>query len=452
MALPPGPELLPMLQTFQWMRRPTQFLDECHARFGDTFTIRFAGLQQAIVILADPAAIREVFAAGHEAMHAGEANVFLGPFLGKNSLLLLDDEEHVRQRKLLLPPFHGERMQAYGREMIAQTDLAIDRWKVGEAFPIHPEFRSITLQIILRTVFGMEEGERRRKLSTLLADALDIVEDPSLLMPFMQVDLGRFSAWGRYQIFARQIDEIIMSVIDERRRDPHANAHTDILSMLLAARDEQGAPMTDEELRDELITLLVAGHETTATALAWTFRWLLECRGVLDRIVEDIEAHDAQGAPERIAKLDLLDRTVRESLRLQPIIPVVGRILRRPMLISGHDLPSGTMVAPAILLVHRRPSLYPNPKVFDPDRFLKFKPSPSEWFPFGGGNRRCIGMAFALHEMKMVVATVLARTTMKLAPGAGVAIKRRAITLTPPEGLPVIVTDRRPAHEGARAA
>ncbi len=439
---------MPIFQTLSWMRTPMQFMEECQARHGDFFTIRFAGLHRAIVIVADPTAIREVFASDHDAMHAGEANIFLGPFLGKHSLILLDGKPHARHRKLLMPPFHGERMQAYGREMIARTEAVIDDFPVGAPFPLHPSCRDVTLQIILRTVFGMEDEHERITLSQLLGEALDIVEDPVLLMPFFQVDLGRLTKWGRYRHLAGQVDALLLGQI-ERRRSQGTKGRSDILSMLLDARDENGAPMSDEELRDELITLLVAGHETTATALAWTFRWLLERRDVMTRLRAEAIENDAIGVPERIAKLDLLDATIKEALRLQPIIPLVGRVLKEPLTLGGFELPVDTMVAPSIYLVHRRPGLYPQPRTFDPDRFLAFRPSPTEFFPFGGGIRKCIGMSFALYEMKMVLTTILARTEMRLAPGASVKVKRRAITLAPPEGLPVVVTSKRTTHPRA---
>jgi cytochrome P450 len=419
-----------------------RLFDDYHARFGDVFSLRLRGVPGTIIMVSDPDVIREVFAEGHDTLHAGEANVVLKPFLGEHSLLLLDDQPHVRQRKLLMPPFHGERMQQYGREMIAQTEASIDRWPVGKPFALQSEFRSITLQIILRTVFGLSEGPRLQRFSTLLARTLDAAENPFLLLPALQIEISPRFGWGRFMHGAREVDKMLFEEIARRRREGTAGRN-DILSLLVAARDEAGEGMTDAELRDELITLLVAGHETTATALAWTFRFLLESRGALDELHAEITASEAAGRPDRIGKLELLDATIKESLRLQPVIPMVGRVTKKAIRIKEWEIPAGNHIAPNIYLVHRSPEVYPNPRVFDPHRFVSRKPSASEWFPFGGGNRRCIGMAFALYEMKMVVATVLSRAVLRLAPGAAVSVTRRAITLTPTDGLRVVVVDKR---------
>lgn len=439
---PPGPGLLSALEMLRWLRQPMKLFDDYHARYGDVFGLRLRGVPGTIVIVSDPDAIRDVFAEGHDTMHAGEANVFLKPFLGEHSLLLLDDQAHVRQRKLLMPPFHGERMQQYGREMIAQTEAAIDRWPVGRTFAIQPDFRAITLQIILRTVFGMTDGPRLQRMSAMLAETLDAAENPFLLLPPLQIEISPRFGWGRFMRHAREVDRLMYEEI-ARRRSEGTRGRNDVLSMLLEARDEEGRPMTDAELRDELVTLTVAGHETTATALAWTFRFLLESREAMETLVGEIGAADAVGRPDRIAKLEWLDATIKESLRLQPVIPMVGRVVKKPFVLKGWEIPPGNAIAPNVYLVHRNASVYPNPQVFDPRRFVDRKPSPSEWFPFGGGNRRCIGMAFALYEMKMVVATVVSRVVLRLAPGAPISATRRAITLTPADGLPVVVVDKR---------
>jgi cytochrome P450 len=440
--------MLSPIDLVRWLRRPMQLFDDYHARFGDVFSFRLRGVPGSVVVVADPDAVRDVFAEGHETMHAGEANAVLKPFMGEQSLILLDDQPHVRQRKLLMPPFHGERMQQYGREMIAQTEASIDRWPVGSPFSIQSQFRAVTLQIILRTVFGLEEGPRLQRLSALLARTLDAAEDPFLLLPPLQIEISPRFGWGRFKHGAREVDTMLFEEI-ARRRQEGTKERTDILSLLLDARDESGEAMTDVELRDELVTLLVAGHETTATALAWTFRFLLESRACLDELHAEIASSEATNRPDRIGKLDLLDATIKESLRLQPVIPMVGRVTKKPFVVKGWEIPPGNMIAPNIYLVHRRADVYPNPRVFRPRRFLERKPSASEWFPFGGGNRRCIGMAFALYEMKMVVATVLSRVVLRLAPGASVSATRRAITLTPADGLRVVVVDKATRTDGA---
>ncbi len=446
MALPPGPALHPVLQVVRWVRNPFRVMDECHARFGDTFTLRLPPFGKMVVV-SNPDDVKEVFALGSDEGHAGKANFVLKPFLGEHSVLLLDGAEHLRQRKMMLPSFHGERMQAYGQSM---TDLAhdsIDNWPIGAGFGVHRPMQQITLQVIVRTVFGIGEGPRFAALSDVLTRALDAGAWPGLLFPFLQRDLGPLSPWGKFVRLQRRASEILRGEI-RRGRESGTAGRTDVLAMLLDARDDAGRPLTEDEVHDELTTLLLAGHETTATSLAWALRWILPDRGLVERLRDELRT--AEGDPARVAKLELLDATVREALRLQPIIPVVGRVLQRPMTIGGRDYKEGTLVAPAVYLVHQRPSLYPDPRAFRPERFLRFKPGPSEWLPFGGGLRRCIGAAFALYEMKMVLASMLPRVDARLA-DERVAMSRRGVTLTPTGGLRIVVTARRPRPDVTRA-
>ncbi len=418
---------------WRWIRTPFELLQSCHARFGDIFTINLPFNENiGLVAIADPAAIKEIFSLGPDEAHAGEANIVLRPFLGHNSLLLLDGDAHIRHRKMILPAFHGERMLAYGRTMMDLARAAIERMPMGRPFPVHTPMQSLTLQIIVRTVFGVEEGERFAELADRLARSLDASAWPGLLFPFMQRDLGPLSPWGRWVRLRDRASELIMAEI-ARARAAKDRGRTDVLSMMLETE------LSDEEIHDELVTLLVAGHETTATSLAWALRWILPNRRLLGELREEIVA--AGDDPAKIAKLELLDDTVRETLRLQPVIPMVGRVIKKPMSILGWDLPRNTLVAPSIHLVHRRPSLYPRPDEFDPRRFRTFKPAAWELLPFGGGLRKCIGASFAIYEMKMVLATLLPRVEMHLA-RTDVRVARRSITLTPSHGLPVVVTSR----------
>jgi cytochrome P450 len=420
----------------------------CQARFGDAFTMRLPGMPSGVVVVADPLAVKEVFGMGPEEGHAGKANFLLKPLLGEHSLLLLDGAEHIRQRKMILPAFHGERMHAYGRTMLDVTHQSIDGWPLGRTFPVHRPMQDITLQIILRTVFGVEEGPRLAELADALKGMLDATANPILLFPFMQRDLGPLSPWGRVRRQARRASDILRSEI-RRGREKGSSGRLDVLAMMLDARDDKGRPLSEDEVHDELVTLLVAGHETTATALAWTLRWLLPDRALVGRLNDEIAS--AGPDPMRVAKLPLLDATVKEGLRLQPVIPMVGRVLQEPMKIGGLDLPAGALVAPSIYLVHRRPSLYPEPERFRPERFLDFKPAPWEWLPFGGGIRKCVGAAFAMYEMKMVLAAMLPRVEMRLASDR-VREVRRTITVTPEGGLPVVLTAKRSRAAGAKAA
>jgi cytochrome P450 len=349
---------------------------------------------------------------------------------------------------MILPAFHGERMHAYGRTMLEMTHDSIDGWPLGSVFPVHRPMQAITLQVILRTVFGIEEGPRFAELGKVLRKMLDATANPILLLPFLQRDLGPFSPWGRFLRQSRRSSAILRAEI-RRGHEMGTAGRSDVLAMMLDARDEAGRPLGEDEVHDELVTLLVAGHETTATALAWTLRWLLPDRTLVARLKDEIAS--AAGDPLKLAKLELLDATVKEALRLQPVIPMVGRVLQQPARIGTLDLPAGTAVAASIYLVHQRPSLYPEPRRFRPERFLGFKPAAWEFLPFGGGLRKCVGAAFAIYEMKMVLAAMLPRVEMRLAVDR-VRNVRRAITITPEGGLPVVLTAKRSRMWGAKAA
>jgi len=448
MPLPPGPSTPPALQVLRWIRSPFRVMAECQARFGDTFTMRLPRMPSGVVVVSDPAAVKDVFGMGPDEGHAGKANFVLKPLVGEHSLLLLDGAEHLRQRKMILPAFHGERMHAYGRTMLDVANQSIDAWPLGHTFPVHRPMQDITLQVILRTVFGVEEGPRFTELADALKGMLDAGANPILLFPFMQRDLGPISPWGRFKRQARRASDILRSEI-RRGREKGSSGRLDVLAMMLDARDDKGRPLSEDEVHDELVTLLVAGHETTATALAWTLRWLLPDRELIGRLNDEIASAGLD--PMRVAKLPLLDATIKEALRLQPVIPMVGRVLQEPMRIGGLDLPTGALVAASIYLVHRRPSLYPEPERFRPERFLDFKPAAWEWLPFGGGIRKCVGAAFAMYEMKMVLAAMLPRVEMRLAVDR-VRNVRRAITITPEGGLPVVLTAKRSRAASANAA
>ncbi len=437
-ALPPGPRLPAIVQFLHMGFRPTAFLEECARRWGDPFTLHIPA-RPPLVMFSDPDAIREIFTGDPETLHAGEANSILGPIVGEHSLLLLDGPRHLRHRRLVLPPFHGERMQAYGRIMREITDRAIDAWPVARPFPIHEQTQAITLDVILRTVFGLEEGEtlvtlreRLRRLTTFVSGTLGVL----LLMPWLQRDLGPLTPGGRFARLAREIDDILFAEI-ARRRAEGDTGRDDILSMLIAARDEDGQPMSDQELRDEMVTLLLAGHETTATSLAWAFHRLLGRPEVLDRLRAELGGRRVE--PEEVGRLEYLDAVIKETARLNPVIVNVGRRLQAPMRIGGHDLPAGVVASPCIYLTHRRADLWPEPERFDPDRFLGARPSPYAFFPFGGGVRRCIGAAFASYEMKIVLAEILARVELRIAPGYTARTVRRTVTLAPSDGMPVLV-------------
>jgi cytochrome P450 len=438
-TLPAGPKLPAGLQLLNWIYRPIAFMESCARRYGDCFVVRFP-MNPPLVFFSAPEAIKDIFTGDPEKLPAGETRAILRPLVGQHSVLVTDGARHTQQRKLMMPPFHGERMHAYGEVMREITDRAIERWPVGKAFPIQPEMQDITLNVILRTVFGVEEGEELVHLRQLLTDMLTLSTNPLTLLPWLPRLFGLLTGKKRIDQLMREIDQALFAEIAQRRAAGTAG-RTDVLSLLLDARDEAGQPMSDVELRDQLITLLVAGHETTATSLSWTFHRLLQHPPVLEKLKHELQSVIGNGSlqPQHAQKLDYLDAVIKEAQRLIPIVPIVGRMLHEPLRIGGHDLPTGVVAAPCIYLTHHRTDLWPDPTRFDPDRFLGKRPSPYEFFPFGGGNRYCLGAAFALYEMKIVLAQVVSRVTLRSAPGHKVRMVRRGVTFAPSEGMPVVL-------------
>ena len=394
------------------------------------------------VVTRDPEAIRTVFTTSGEALRAGEAGAqILRPLVGDSSVLVLDGAAHLRQRRLMLPSFHGERMKAYAEAMQEVTAEVVAGWPQAVPFAVHPSMQQITLQVIVRTVFGIDEHARMKELGDQLTRILEVGSRPSLLGALLPS--RRVGPWARFLREKARGDAMVYEEIRRRRELGDAAGRTDVLSLLLEARDEDGQPMTDEEIRDELITLLVAGHETTATSMAWTLERMLSHRAVWERARAEVASvvGDAPVTDEQVGRLVWLDAVIKESLRLRPIIPMVARRLVVPMAFGGFDLPAGTIIAPSIYLTQRRPDVYPQPDRFMPERFLGVKPDPYTWLPFGGGIRRCLGMAFALYEMKIVLATILQRVELELAPGASDRMARRSITFAPADGARVVVVN-----------
>jgi len=438
-TLPPGPKGPSALVAARFLLRGPHYLEKCRDRYGDVFTIRF-NTGRVAVIAGDPAIAKEVFQSSPDDLHAGAGNIILKPILGPRSVLLLDGPEHLRQRKLMLPPFHGERMRAYGEAMTEIAERHISNWPVGESFAVHPTMQTITLEIILRTVFGVEEPQRVAQLGAPLKALLNSTDHPLRLisLQFASSENRRpRSPWGRVYALLRPADEMVYDEIRAHREGGEDLAERDdILSLLMSARDEDGNGLTDRELRDELMTLLVAGHETTATALAWTLERLVRHPDVLARLHEEQEA----GGHE------YLDAVIKETLRLRPVVPGVVRMLQRPMTIGGMDLPKGVNIAPSIYLIHRRPDVYPDPEAFKPERFLGDDvPSTYEWLPFGGSVRRCLGASFALYEMRMVLGAILRQATLETTVAASEKVRRRFVTFTPEHGGRIGLTQLTPA-------
>jgi cytochrome P450 len=435
-ALPPGPSIAASKQALAWVFRPEWLLERAQRECGELFTVHLP--LGPIVAVSDPQAIKQVFTGDPSVMRAGEGNRPLEPVVGRESLLLLDGPRHLRRRRLLLPPFHGERLQGYAGDMarIAAEDIAT--WPLNTPFPLEPRMRAITLAIIVRVVFGIEDAERAAALRDLIPRLLpDGGLSWLVLLPALRRDLGPRSPWRRFLDARAAVDALLLAEIAARRADVRLAERADVLSLLLQARDEHGAPLTDRELRDELMTLLLAGHETTATALAWTFALLHRHPEAMGRARE--EARQTHGTTE---PTPYLDAAAAETLRLKPPLPLAVRRLSEPVELSGRTIPAGARVAPCIYLTHRRADLYPAPLAFRPDRFAGTTPETYAWLPFGGGIRRCIGAAFAQLELRAVLRTVLATTELQPGSRRHERTRRRAIVLSPSHGARTVVLSR----------
>jgi cytochrome P450 len=382
------------------------------------------------VILAHPDAVREVFGHGPDELDSGQANFPLRPILGTRNVLLLDGAEHLRRRKLVLPPFHGERMKAYAGIVSGVTREDLACWAVGEPFPVLPHMQAITFEVIMRAVFGIEESGRLDRLRRVLRDFLSWTTNWRRALVFGFLGPERVMALRGFRHQLAEVDAEVLGEIARRRKAPDLADREDVLSMLLQARDEERRPLSDRELRDELVTLLVAGHETTAAALTWALAELAAAPLVQERL-----ARGEDGLSEAV---------VTETLRLHPPVPLGAlRRLRGPLRIFGHDLPAATTVAACALLVHRRPDLYEEPDEFMPDRFIGSKPPPGGWLPFGGGVRRCVGAAFAQFEARLVLEAVARRFELAQPPGRQpIGIGRRGIVLVPRRGGRLVATAR----------
>jgi cytochrome P450 len=437
-SLPPGPSSPAILQGIRYIRDPLGFLSDYRRRYGDIFTISFPFFGR-IVYVAGPDLVKRVFTGAPDQFHAGEGNAtVLEPALGPNSVLTLDDEPHMRQRKLLLPPFHGERVRRYGQLIHEITLEEMESWPVGTPFALRTHTQRITLAVILRAVFGVHDRERVERAGQLIDEFAERVE-LIIKFPSLQRRLGRFSPWNRFLRARANLDEFIYEEISLRRAETDREERDDVLSLLLKARHDDGTPMSDEELRDELVTVIGAGHETTATALAWAMERLLRTPRAMTLLKESIERGED----------DYLDATIKETLRVRPVILDVVRKLTAPAEIGGYELPAGTFVLPAIAALHYREDLFPEPHEFRPERFLDGKADNYAWIPFGGGVRRCIGAAFAEYEMRIVLKAILQRADLSAPDPKPERVKPRNITLAPGKGARVQLD--RPLHPAAEA-
>jgi cytochrome P450 family 135 len=432
-AFPPGPSEAPAIQTARWLLRPIAFMESCRRRFGDAFSVHFLGFERPMVMLSDPEAVRALYTAHEHGLPPGRS-VALLPVMGPGSVLLLEGKEHIARRKLMLPPFHGERMRSYEATVREVTEREIDGWSGnGERpFALHPRMQAITLEVILKAVFGVTDPERDARLHERLPQLLGDTASPALqFRVLLSRRIGRGDPLASLRELIGEIDELLLAEIAERRvdTDPIRPEREDILSLLVAARFEDRSEMSDREVRDQLITLLLAGHETTATALAWTFDLLLRNPAALARLTAEVDAGEEDS---------YLRAVISESLRLRPVVPLAGRRLATDLNVDGMSLPAGTDVTPAIWLTHTRPDLYPEPYAFRPERFLEGEGghpiNKYGWIPFGGGIRRCLGAAFAEMEMRIVLEAVLQRRALSPASTHAERVTRRNVTFSPRNG------------------
>ncbi len=437
MDLPPGPALPRTLQTIGWWSRTVPFLERCRARYGKRFTLRL--LQSPpFVYHSEPDHIREIFTAPPEVLHPGEGARLLEPVVGANSVILLDEGAHLNQRKLMLPAFHGEKMQRLSGLMREVTVREVESWPRGETIALHPRLQALTLEIILQAVFGLSSGERLDAMRERLTGILRFGANPASTLPMLQ----RGRTWREFERGRDDADAMIYETIDERRANGDEE-RDDVLAMLLEARHEDGSPMSPLELRDELMTLLVAGHETTASELAWAFERLTRMPEVLARLTDEVDSGDDDA---------YVIATVQETLRRRPVLPnAAPRLVMEPVEIGGWSYEPGVSLIADAYLVHHDPDLYPDPYAFRPERFLKEPPGTYTWIPFGGGRRRCLGASFAQLEMKIVLREVLARNELAPATPAAEGARRRSITLSPREGGRAVLRARHPARVPAAA-
>lgn len=444
-------------QKLQWVGDPIGYMQTAARQHPDIFAARVVGFGGSLVFVNHPQAIQEILTNDASASARsssrrsyaapGNLNGILSPLLGDYSVIMLDGDRHRRRRQLLMPPFHGERMRAYGQLICELTANAFDQLPLNRPFSARTVMQEISLDIIMQAVFGIAKGERFQQLKRLLASMSDLFRSPLsssiLFFPILQQDLGAWSPWGNFVRERQQINEITYREIAERRSHPDSD-RIDILSLLMAARDEAGQPMTDQELRDELMTLLFAGHETTATAMSWALYWTHRLPNVRETLLQELATLGDTPDPIEIFRLPYLTAICNETLRIHPVAMLTfPRVVQNPVVLLGHHLEPGTTVVGCMYLVHQREDLYPNPQQFRPERFLERQFSPYEFMPFGGGARRCIGEALAMYELKLALFTIFSRYELVLANAQPEYPRRRGVTLAPARGVKMVLKRKR---------
>ena len=437
-------DTIPLLQQIQWVTDPVGYMETAAQKYPDIFTSEVIGSGNSIVFVNEPQAIQQILTNDRKQFSApGKLNELLKPILGNSSVIMLDGDRHKKRRQLVMPAFHGSRMQNYGQLIFDLTTKVFDSLLVNkpanQTFLAREAMQDISLQVILQSVFGLYDGDRCQQLKMLMTKMTQLFASPLtsalLFFPSLQKDMGVWSPWGNFIHQRKQIDKLIYLEIAERRANPDSS-RTDILSMLLAASDEEGQSLSDAELRDELLALLLAGHETTATAMSWALYWIHRLPDVKQKLLKELESISDRTDFMSIFRLPYLTAVCNEALRIYPVAMLTfPRVVEEPTELLGHKLELKTIVIGCIYLLHHREDLYPNSQQFNPDRFLERSFSPYEFMPFGGGVRRCVGEALAQFEMKIVLATILSRYSLELCDRAPVKPQRRGVTLAPTGGI-----------------
>lgn len=444
--IPDGSKTPRWLQKIQWTMDSLSFMDAAAQRYGDIFNAPVIGNTPTLLLVSNPQALQQIFSSDTKQFTA-PAHQLLQPLVGSHSIFVLEGDRHRHDRKLLMPPFHGDRMRTYGQLIVDLTEKRFAKLLPNQTFTARSLMQDISMEVILKVVFGLSDGERFRQLKQHITALMDAFKSPFLagllFFPSLQKDLGTWSPWGYVCHLQRQIKDLLYAEIKERR-EQHDASRTDILSLLLCARDEAGEGMTDVELHDELMTLLLAGHETTATALAWALYWVHKFPNIRDRVLQELETLGDNPEPSSIARLPYLTAVCHETLRIYPVgVLTVPRAVKEPVELMGYPLEPGTTVYGCIYLTHHREDIYPDSKQFKPERFLERQFSPYEFLPFGGGIRRCIGEALALFEMKLVLATIVRHYELALADQRPERPKRQAVTFAPERGVKMVVRSQR---------
>jgi cytochrome P450 family 135 len=430
---PPGPREPGAAQMLKWMFRPIPFMERCRDRYGPIFKIRI-GAASAVVV-ADPEGAKQVLAGHPEVFYSGAANQLFRPVVGASSLLLLDGADHMRHRKILLPSFRGNHIQQYTDLIESVTQRRALDWPTGEKFALSPEMEAITFETIAKVIFGAEGDPREERLGELIPDMMDRSDSPFTLLPKMRRDVAGLSPFARLMKVVDEIDDLLYDAIAERAADPLLEERDDVLSALLLATHEDGTALSEQEIRDELLTLMMAGYETTTSALTWSFERLVRSPTVMARLLDEIDR----------GEVEYLDAVVQEVLRQRPVVPIVARKIRAPVEIHGYTMPKGTVLMACVYLVHNDAESYPDPEEFVPERFLGQRaPHPAAWIPFGGGVRRCLGAAFAQLEMRVVLRTVLSEFSLRAADDEPEPTIRRRFTFCPKYDGVVVAEPRAP--------